>query len=96
MRSYCGVPSIGLVGATAAQLRTMRDEVAKSHRTLYVMAEAAPSVRFAPGVARDAFSTVNTQLWPNTINHPPRLPVYRVTPIWLNRVGADGLAVPVG
>ena len=96
MRSYCGVPSIGLVGATAAQLQTMRDEVAKSHRTLYVMAKDGASVRFAPGVARGAFSTVNTQLWPNTINFPPRLPVYRETPIWLNRVGSDGLAVPVG
>lgn len=96
MRSYCGVPSIGLVDATAAQLQTMRADVAKTHRTLYVLAQDPATVRFAPGAPQDAFSTITTQLWPNTINHPPTKPVYRVTSVWLNRVNADGLAVPVG
>lgn len=95
VRSYCGVPAIGLVDATPAQLAQVRADVARHGRELYVLASDAAPVSFAPGASRVPFSSVNTQLWPNVINHAPTGPGHRLTELWLGQVDESGLAAAV-
>jgi hypothetical protein len=90
MRSYCNVPSIGLVGATPAQLAAMNAAVSAHHRRLFVMSRDSGKVPFAAGGSTTPFSTVITKAWPHFVGGPPTLPGGLATPIYLGTVGADG------
>lgn len=95
MRSYCHVPSIGLLSVIPSDLLTMKAAVAAHHRTLYVMSRDIEGVPFVDPAHVAPFSTVRAELWPNVINRVPRSAVHRVTPIYLGTVGPDGRVQPL-
>lgn len=95
VRSYCHVPSMGLVAPSLGSLVEMRAEVARHNRTLYVMARDKAGIPFAPGVSTEPFSSVKTQLWPNVINRVPTEPTWRPTDVYLGTVDDEGLFRPL-
>jgi hypothetical protein len=95
VRSYCGVPSLGLIGATPAQLQEVRQTLLASNRRLFVISMTVDPIGFAPGVSHAPFSIVNAQHWPNTINKPPAQISYTVRTLYLAEINPEGLAVPV-
>lgn len=96
IRSYCNVPSLGLAGATSAQLAQVQAAVADHQRVLYLLSTDVTKIQFAPGVTPPApFSTVRTTRWPSVLHGPPRDVIYEDVAVYLATVRADGLAVPV-
>jgi hypothetical protein len=96
IRSYCNVPSLGLVGASRAQLAGVRAAVASHGRVLYLLSTDVTKIEFAPGSTPTApFSVVNTTRWPSVLHGPPSGIIHEQVAVYLATVREDGLAVPV-
>lgn len=96
MRSYCGVPAIGLVGASPALLAGVRQSAAEQGRQLYLIATDPAAIAFAPGTAPSRpYSQVRTTRWPSPLHNPPSGPDYEQVAVYLASVRPDGLAEPV-
>jgi hypothetical protein len=95
MRSYCGVPSMQLVGATQKQLAAAQATAARHGRRLFVMSQDPSVLPLSGGGAIEPFSHVTVQRWPNRIGAPPTKKGGRRTVIYLGTVGADGRVTPV-
>jgi Dolichyl-phosphate-mannose-protein mannosyltransferase len=98
MRSYCDVPSLGLVNATPTQLAAANAAAHAAGRRLYVMWQPSPhppQPALAANSSTAPFSTVIVQRWPDVVGHPPRKKGGREVTIDLATVGAGGLLVPV-
>lgn len=96
LRSFCGVPSIALIGATAAQLADVRTAVQATGRTLYVMAADPKELAWVGEPPAGPFSLAETSRWPSTLDTPPRDAADHVVQVFLATVRPDGrvLAVP--
>jgi Dolichyl-phosphate-mannose-protein mannosyltransferase len=95
IRSYCGVPTIALVGATPPQLASMRIAAVVHGRTLFVLSQDPATTHYATSGAVAPFSSVTVQRWPNIINKAPTAPSLRATVVFLSTVDNAGLAHPV-
>lgn len=96
LRSYCNVPSIGLIGASPAELAQVRTAVASHQRILYLLSTDASKIQFAPGTAPSKpLSVVRTTRWPSVLHHPPTGVDHERVAVYLATVRPDGLAVPV-
>ncbi|HEY7049483.1 MAG TPA: glycosyltransferase family 39 protein [Jatrophihabitantaceae bacterium] len=96
VRSYCNVPSIGLVDAPPAELAQVRTAVASHRRVLYLMSTDVTKIRFAAGTTPSKpFSVVKTTRWPSVLHHPPTGVDHEQVAVYLATVRSDGLAVPV-
>jgi hypothetical protein len=91
-RSYCNVPSLGLPGATAAQLVKVRATLLANGRILFVAGATAKPLGVPDG---RPFSTVRTTRWPSTLHTAPAGPAYETVNIYLGRVEADGTVTEV-
>lgn len=90
MRAYCGVPAIGVPGASPQELRAIARDVRAHGRTPYVLGRDRAAMAYAVGGPAVLFDTVPAELWPNAINRPPRKAGLRPTEVFLARIGADG------
>jgi hypothetical protein len=96
MRSYCNVPSIGLLNASATQLATARTSVAQNGKTLYVLAVDPSKIAFDPSKGPVVpFSVAATTRWPSTLHTAPTGPATEVVPVYLGRVEGNGLVDPI-
>ena len=95
IRSYCGVPTIAVVGAVPAQLASIRAAVTAHGRTLFLLSEDPATTHYATSGAVAPFSTVTVQRWPSVINRAPTAPSFRTTVVFLSTVDDAGLAHPV-
>jgi len=96
LRSYCNVPSIGLIDASPAELAQVRTAVASHQRVLYLLSTDASKIQFAPGTTpSQPFSVVRTTRWPSVLHHPPTGVAHEKVAVYLATVRPDGLAVPV-
>ena len=95
-RAYCGVPTLGLEGATPTQLAQARLSVLESGRTLYVISTDPSQIHFVSGATTQPFSTTTTTRWPSTLQTIPSTAAHETVTLYLGVVGTDGLAVPVG
>jgi hypothetical protein len=72
IRSYCNVPSLGLLSPTSAQLATVRASLLASGRTLYVLSEDPSQIPFVRSALHpEPFSSVATSRWPSTLHTTP-------------------------
>jgi hypothetical protein len=97
LRSFCDVPTIGLVGATPDQLADMKRAVAAHGRELFVLNqdERPLPVQYANRGTPPAFSIVTVQRWPTQINVAPDEPDSQRYTMFLSRVDDAGLALAV-
>jgi hypothetical protein len=96
IRSYCNVPSLGLLAAQPAQLAEVRTAVASHQRVLYLLSTDVTKIRFVDGMQPSApFSAVRTTRWPSVLHHPPSGVAYEQVVVYLATVREDGLAEPV-
>ena len=96
LRSYCNVPTTGLIAATAVQLAQVQQSVAAHGRVLYVMSDNGAWIHWASGHAPDtAFSEIRMSRWPNALNEAPNGASHETVAVYLGTVRADGLAEPV-
>ncbi|PZS12489.1 MAG: hypothetical protein DLM57_18805 [Pseudonocardiales bacterium] len=95
IRSYCGVPTIAVLGAGPEQLVPIRAAVAAHGRALFLLSQDPATTRYASGLAVMPFSSVTAQRWPNVINRAPTAPTRARTVVFLSTVDAAGLARPV-
>lgn len=96
MRSYCGVPAIGLIGASPSMLTDVRQSAAEHGRQLYLIATNPAAITFAPLAAPSVpYSQVRTTRWPSTLHSPPSGPDYEQVAVYLATVRPDGFAEPV-
>ena len=95
IRSYCGVPTIGLARATTPQLATMRAAAAAHGRRLFVLSQDYTSAGHATSCGIPRFSLVKVERWPSVINKAPGGPSYQATVVCLSTVDGSGLTHPV-
>ncbi len=96
MRSYCGVPSIGLLKAAPTQLAQVQQAVHAHGLALYAISQDVTAIPFAAGHApAGPFYDVTTTRWPSTLHGPPTKASKERVTIYLVRVRADGFAEPV-
>jgi hypothetical protein len=102
LRSFCGVPTAGLISATPDELLAMKRAAAAHGRTLYVLSQDIAQPQYAPqtGIAPPAvpppgFSTVTVSRWPTEINVAPSGPDVQTYTVFLATVDDAGLAHPV-
>jgi hypothetical protein len=95
IRSYCGVPTIALVGFTPAQLASVRTAVMAQGRTMFLLSQDPTTTQYATSGDIAPFSVVTVTRWPNVVNKPPVGPGYSTTFMFLSTVDAAGLAHPV-
>ncbi|MDQ1722812.1 MAG: hypothetical protein QOI26_2546, partial [Pseudonocardiales bacterium] len=95
IRSYCGVPTIALVGSSPAQLALARAAVIAHGRTMFLLSQDPTTTRYATSGDVAPFSTVTVPRWPNVINRPPTGPSSSTTFLFLSTVDDQGLAHPV-
>jgi hypothetical protein len=93
IRSYCEVPTLALVGASAGQVADAAQAVGARGRTLYVVATDPAQLSFAGPVPPAFFTTVFTR-WPSTLETTPTEPVEQTVRVYLGRAQADGRIVP--
>ena len=96
IRSYCNVPSLGLVDASPAQLAAIRTSLLRHGRQLYVFSTDATKIQFAPGhPSPAAYSTVVTTRWPSSLHTTPFGPTHETVQAFLGTVRDDGLVEPI-
>ena len=95
LRSYCGVPSIGLPGATPAQLAQVQQTVQSNGRVLYAFSLDASAMPFVGGQTPAPFAAITTTRWPSTLHGPPTKAAKEPVTVYLARVRPDGFAEPV-
>jgi hypothetical protein len=95
IRSYCNVPSYGLVGAAPAQLVQARAAVAAHQRVLYLLSTDPAKIHFAGSPPATPFSEVTTTRWPSVLHGPPTAVDHETVAVYLATVRPDGLAEPV-
>jgi hypothetical protein len=93
IRSYCDVPTLALVGASAGQVADAARAVSSHGRTLYVVASNPTQLTFDGPVPPAFFTAVFTR-WPSTLEMPPTEPVEQTVRVYLGRAEADGRVVP--
>ena len=94
IRSYCGVPTLALVGASAAQVADAARAVSAHGRALYVVASDPGQLTFDGPVPPAFFTAVFTR-WPSTLETTPTAPVEQTVRVYLGRAEADGRVVPI-
>ncbi|MEP7019142.1 MAG: glycosyltransferase family 39 protein, partial [Pseudonocardiales bacterium] len=92
IRSYCGVPTVALVGAKPAQLATMRATALAHGRTLFVLSQDPDTTDYAAHGAPAPFWSVRVPRWPNVINKAPVRAWFSTTHVFLSTVDEVGLA----
>ncbi len=95
LRSYCDVPSIGLVDATPAQLARMNGAVAAHGRRLFVLSQNRNLMPFAPRSTTMPFASEVVPTWPNLVERVPSRAGSRRTTIYLATVTPDGRVMAV-
>ena len=95
IRSWCGVPAVGLVGATPSQLATARASAQAAGRTLYVIAARPDQGTYATSSPAAPFSSATVTRWPQTLHTPPKHAVRQTIAVYLSTVDADGRLRPV-
>jgi hypothetical protein len=95
IRSWCGVPAVGLVGASQSDLRTAQTTVQAAGRTLYVMAARPDQGTYAGSAPTASFSSVTVTRWPPTLHAPPKHAVLQTIAVYLSTVDSTGRLVPV-
>ncbi len=95
VRSWCGVPAMGLVGATQTELATARASVAAGGRTLYVIAARAEQGRYVTAPPSAPFSSTTVTMWPQSLHTAPTRPRTQSINVYLSTVTADGRLVAV-
>jgi hypothetical protein len=95
IRSYCGVPTSALPGATAAQLASIRASVVAHGRTLFILSQDPTGTRYARSGDVAPFSSVTVERWPTVVNRVPIAPWFSTTIVFLSTVDQAGLAHPV-
>jgi hypothetical protein len=93
LRSFCDVPTIGLLDASPAQLAQVGAAARAHGRRLFVLGQTPDHTG---GTAGHAFSVVNVERWPTQINQPPDQGDIQQYAVWLSEVDASGVLVPVG
>jgi hypothetical protein len=93
IRSYCEVPTLALVGASARQVADAERAVGAHGRTLYVVASNPSQLTFDGPVPPPFFTAVFTR-WPSTVEMPPTEPIEQTVRVYLGRAKADGRVVP--
>ena len=98
LRSYCGVPSIGLPGATPAQLAQVQQTVQRNGLVLYAFSLDGHAMPFVGGQIPAPFAAITTTRWPSTLHGPPTKAAKESVTVYLARVRPDGFveAVPAG
>ncbi len=91
IRSYCNVPTLGLLGATPAQLAQVRASLLQHGKTLYVLAEDPSKIKTVTGKPT-VFSRAATTRWPSTLHVTPTKPAVEIVTVYLGLVQPDGLA----
>ena len=89
LRSYCNVPTIGLVGPTAATLALARQQAASRGRTTWVLATKADQLPLGAGSPTAGTRTVVTK-WQELLEGPPSEPHRFTTTLYLGEVSPDG------
>ncbi|PZS28184.1 MAG: hypothetical protein DLM58_17450 [Pseudonocardiales bacterium] len=92
IRSYCGVPTIALIGAHASQLATMRAAALADGRILFVLSQDPDTTDYATRGRPAPFSSVRVPRWPNVINKAPLQAWFSTTHVFLSTVDEAGLA----
>jgi hypothetical protein len=95
LRSFCNVPTIGLVGATPDQLAAVKRSVTAHGRVLYVLSQDPARAQYAAGSTPPAFSRVVVQRWPTQINKAPDTADGQTYTMFLSTVDDAGFAHPV-
>ncbi|MDT4982045.1 MAG: hypothetical protein QOG07_3924 [Pseudonocardiales bacterium] len=96
IRSYCGVPTIALVGFTPAQLAAVRAAVIAHGRTMFLLSQdPTTTTKYATSGDVAPFSSVTVPRWPTVINRAPSGPGSMTTVLFLSTVDEHGLAHPV-
>lgn len=93
IRSYCEVPTLALVGASARQVADAARAVSAHGRTLYVVASNPSQLTFDGPVPPAFFTAVFTR-WPSTLEEAPTEPIEQTVRVYLGRAEADGRVVP--
>jgi hypothetical protein len=93
VRSYCGVPALALVGASADRVADVSRSVAEHGRTLYVLASDPAQLTF-DGPVPPPFSTAEFTRWPSVIETPPAEPAEQTVRVYVGRAESDGRIVP--
>ena len=94
VRSYCEVPTLALVGASARQVADAAQAVSAHGRRLYVIASNPSQLTFDGPVPPAFFTAVFTR-WPSTLETAPTEPVDQTVRVYLGRAEADGRIVPI-
>lgn len=96
LRSYCRVPSLGLEGASPAEIAQVRVAVSDHGRTLYLLSTDVTKIQYVTGTTPSTpFSTVRTTRWPSVLHGPPSKVDHEQVAVYLATVREDGLAEPV-
>ena len=96
VRSYCGVPSLGLDGPSPAQLAQVRIAVNDHGRTLFLLSTDVTKIPYVDGMKpASPFSVVDTTRWPSVLHGPPSDVDHEQVTVYLATVRADGLAEPI-
>ena len=93
IRSYCEVPTLALVGASAHQVADAAHAVSAHGRTLYVVASNPSQLTFDGPVPPAFFTAVFTR-WPSTLEMVPTEPIDQTVQVYLGRAEADGRVIP--
>jgi hypothetical protein len=95
IRSWCGVPAVGLVGATVDELAAARRSAVAAGRTLYVIATTPAQGRYPAGPPSAPFSSTTVTMWPQTLHRPPQRARTQTITVYLATVQPDGRLVAV-
>jgi hypothetical protein len=93
MRSFCNVPSAGLVKPSPQVLATARAAAAAHGRALYVLTQDPTTVPFV-GAPRRFFDAA-TEKWPERLVDVPQVTNRFHITVWLGRVEPSGRVTPV-
>jgi dolichyl-phosphate-mannose-protein mannosyltransferase len=96
LRSFCGVPVLGLVDATAEEIRTVNSAVLSHGRHLFVLSQLTDAASLAQvtrstGLKPTTYQRVVVQRWPTQIDVAPnKSDVKQVYSMFLASVDASG------
>jgi hypothetical protein len=98
LRSFCDVPTLGLVDATPAQIRSVNSAVLAAGRHLFLLSQLTTPARLAQvtrstGLKPDTYQRVVVQRWPTQINVAPnKSDTHEVYSMFLASVDGSGTA----
>ena len=98
MRSFCGVPVLGLIDATPEQIRSVNTAVLVHGRHLFVLSQLTDAASLAQvtrstGLQPQTYQRVVVQRWPTQINvAPDKADIKQVYSMFLASVDGSGTA----